>query len=160
MLIVLVVVAVAAFMLLGGGLTRDSRDPDLDPHRYSPSGWLERLDGLFARTRDTLDLRRMTPRLMSGCTLQQRVLSFAGVCQVGIDTSRTKSSAFRLIKGSQSQVKACFAFSLEDLSDCWNDDKQRAEMKDTSRFVVTGDGAFLRFQCVNSVGPPCQLIVE
>jgi hypothetical protein len=159
-LIILIVIAVVALLFLGVGLVRDGRDPEIDPKRYSPSSLLEWMDGLFAGSRDSLDLRRMDRSRMSGCVLTGRVLEFSGQCDVVIDTAKTKSSAFVLVRGVD-QADACFAFTLEDLNKCWIDSDKRGPLKKArTRFIVTRDGAFLRLQCLNSGNRACRLTVE
>jgi hypothetical protein len=154
-LIILIVVAVAAALLLGAGMFRDGRDPDIDPKRYSPSSLLEWMDNLFAGSRDPID----TLRLKSDCSPGgRRVFVFKAECNVVIDTAHTKSSAFVLVRGVD-QAEACYAFSLEDLNKCWGED--RAPLKKArTRFVVTRDGAFLRLRCLNGTTRSCQLTVE
>jgi len=154
-LIILIVVAVAAALFLGAGLARDGRDPDIDPKRYSPGSLLEWMDNLFAGSRDPLD----TLRLKSECSPEgRRVLVFSADCNVVIDTARTKSSSFMLVRGVD-QAEACYAFSLEDLNKCWGED--RAPLKKArTRFVVTRDGAFLRLQCLNGGTRACRITVE
>jgi len=156
-LIILIVVAVAAALFLGAGLARDGRDPEIDPERYSPGSLLEWMDNLFAGSRDPLD----TLRLKSECSPSgRRVLVFSADCNVVIDTAQTKSSSFMLVRGSD-QAEACFAFSIEDLNDCWSDSDQRSPLKKArTRFVVTRDGAFLRLRCLNSGNKSCRITVE
>lgn len=156
-LIILIVIAVVALLFLGVGLVRDGRDPEIDPDRYSPSSLLERMDNLFAGSRDPID----TLRLKSDCSPGgRRVLVFSGECNVVIDSAKTKSSAFMLVRGVD-QAEACFAFTLEDLNKCWLDSDKRGPLKKArTRFMVTRDGAFLRLRCLNGTNRACQLTVE
>ena len=159
-LIVLVVIAVVAFMFLGAGLFRDRGKSGGSGRNYEPGNVLKKMDGLFARTRKPFDRTRMVT-LTDGCSLTpQGVLSFTGECGVVIKPSKTKSSAFVLVRGGN-RAEACYAFSNEELRECWGDDETRAELdKDEHRFVVTGDSAFMQLRCNNLAGSACNLAVK
>lgn len=158
-LLVLVVIAVVAFMLLGAGLIRDGGKRDRSARDTEPGDFMEKLDTLFAFTRKPFDRARMVP-LTDGCTLAPNgLLSFSGECGVVIKPSRTRSSAFVLRRGS-SRAEACYAFSNDALRECWGDDDARSVLsEDSHRFVVTGDSAFMQLRCLN-VGSACGLAVR
>ena len=146
-LIVLIVIAVVAFMFLGAGLFRGSRDPEVTARSYKPEGsFMETLDNLFARSRKPFDRSRMAVR-PDGCALQDSVLTFTTQCYVEIKPGSTKSSAFYLKKGS-SLAAACYAFDTEALTKCLKNDRNALD-KESHRFVVTQDGALMQLQCLN-----------
>jgi len=157
-LIVLIVIAVVAFMFLGAGLARGSRDRDPSAKSYEPGGVMKKMDNAFAFTRKEFDLSRMVP-LTSGCTLSNGLLSFSGECGLVIKPSKTKSSVFYLKRGA-SRAEACYAFSNDALRDCWADGDKRSELRESShRFVVTGDSAFMQLRCTTIPSGQCGIAV-
>lgn len=160
-LIVLIVVAVLAFMFLGAGLARDKRDGEFDTANYEPGTLFKKLDGLFSRSRKPFDIRRMPARLMTGCAISGKVISFTAVCDVAVDSSKTKSSEFKLTS-LNGQILGAYAFSRQELDDLWAKPKNRSQLKadPVPRFVVTKDGAFLRLACQTGATASCSVTVE
>ena len=159
-LIVLIVIAVVAFMFLGAGVARGRRDPDVNARSYRAEGsFMEKLDSLAARWRKPFDRSRMVV-LTSGCTFTpEGLIRFSGECGIVIKPSRTKSSAFYLKRGA-SRAEACYAFSNDALRECWADSDKRSELtEDSHRFVVTGDSAFMQLRCTTVPSGQCGIAV-
>ena len=160
-LIVLILIALAAVIFLGVGLARDKRDGDFDTAHYEPGTLYKKMDGLFSRSRKPFDIRRMPAQRMTGCTIAGRVLTFNAQCDLAIDSSKTKSSEFKLTNLSGGMLGA-YAFSREELDDMWADPKKRSRLDPdrVPRFVVTKDGAFLRLLCTTGTAGACRVTVE
>ena len=158
-LIVLIVIAVVAFMFLGAGLFRGSRDSKQSARGYTPGDVMRKMDHLFSRGRKDFELSRMVP-ITRDCTLATSgLLTFSGECGLVIKPSKRKSSAFYLKRGA-SRAEACYAFSKEALLDCWGDADKRSELKeDSHRFVVTGDSGFMQLKCTTIPSGQCGIAV-
>ena len=152
-LIVLVVILIVSLLFLVGGALRD--DPDPDPQSFDPPALLEKMERFFDRRRPPFRVARMGV----GCGRTGSVLSFSGDCGITIDTSKAKSSTFKL-EGVAGQVAICFALDAEKLAECMLTGKGKSTPEeDPAKFTVTSDSAFLHLYC-GKAGGGCRVTVQ
>lgn len=150
LVLILVVIAILAVMAIGVGYHRDSTDPE-----YEQKSAFNGLDPLFARFRDTFDLRRL-----SGCNWNGE--SFGplaqGDCEITIATGISRSSGFELIP-TAGIVHACFGFERDQLEKCvkGDADKRSRLERGKSRFVAGKDSAILILYCVPAGSNACSV---
>jgi hypothetical protein len=151
-LLVLVLVAIVAFMALGAGAYRDSRDgtalPDTTVSQNSAMQSLHRATG-WMRSR----LKR--ERVQSPCW-KAAGFQFVGDCGVTIGKGSLLPSRFTLAVATGA-VQLCFAFDPEKLRKCGegDGDPKIQALDGEKEFTVARDPAYLLFRCVAVAGTSC-----
>jgi hypothetical protein len=143
-ILVLVLVAIIAFMALAGGAWRDSQEGTGPPRNYRDTApgtrALEKVTGVF---RSEFDLDRLR-----GCNRSGNTINLSDACEIVVAPGGLIPGRFRL-SPSGGQVYVCFAMSRPGLADCLasRDDQRPEHLEQPANFTVANDSAYLHLDC-------------
>jgi hypothetical protein len=156
-ILVLVLIAVVAFMALGAGAYRDHQEKGRSPDLSADAGvkLIDKVTGVF---RSKFDVKRLQPG--TGCSVSGGAITVSGPCQVLVAPGSARPSRFRLSPAGGT-VFLCFAMSRGDFTKCvaGGGDPKPKELEKPADFTVAKDTTYLYLDCRSS-GGNCGLTVR